>query len=460
MIKLPQTVVVSLGAASLMMTAMSSVLPPTERSRLATVSAVLDVTPPVAVIALPTRGQVVSNVDRDGALDLGVAGTAAAADLDRWLLDVGSGGSFSGWTTIAAGSSPLTSACLGTWHTGPLTNGTYTIRLQVWDKAKNRSVATSTVALANFTVMEDVLEFDVGSDAAVKFTSVVPFPLTETLVIKNQQGTVVRTLVSQQRPQGTYNDTWDGRNDAGSLVPDAPYFYVATVTDGPRSLVWDLTNQFLNNYFDSKESLHIQPFDPFNNRPMTFAYNSPVPGNVTISVLTRSQSSNDCDQPPEKALCVVNRKYEESGPHTFVWAGVDPVGVYRASNYSLVSVTTVRDDFSKNAVVVYGTKPTIGHVAITPPVVSPGQSATVSFDLSTFHNQPADVRVKFLNQSSLSTLRTIMLRAQRPGVVSAPWDGRSDNGDLVAPGFYTITVTATDTIGNQVSGQILATVNR
>jgi hypothetical protein len=29
---------------------------------------------------------------------------------------------------------------------------------------------------------------------------------------------------------------------------------------------------------------------------------------------------------------------------------------------------------------------------------------------------------------------------------------------FVAPGFYTITVTATDGIGNQVQGQILATV--
>jgi hypothetical protein len=186
-----------------------------------------------------------------------------------------------------------------------------------------------------------------------------------------------------------------------------------------------------------------------------------VAGLVTISVFGTRLTSNECDQPPENALCLVNRRYEESGLHTFVWAGVDSTGVYRASAYSLLSITTIRDRFAKSAVVLFGTRPTVSNVEINPPAFGPGLAApVVSFDLETYDSRPADVTITFLSQASLSTLRTIRLPAQSPGHITVPWDVRADNGAFVAPGFYTITVMATDAIGNLAQGQILATVRR
>ena len=38
------------------------------------------------------------------------------------------------------------------------------------------------------------------------------------------------------------------------------------------------------------------------------------------------------------------------------------------------------------------------------------------------------------------------------------WDGRSDNGDPVAPGGYTVTCTVTNTRGDVVTAQALTTV--
>ena len=155
----------------------------------------------------------------------------------------------------------------------------------------------------------------------------------------------------------------------------------------------------------------------------------------------------------------MNRRYEESGSHTFVWAGVDSTGAYVGNNYTRFTVSTIRDQFAKNAVVLFGSKPTVQNVAVNPPVLDPTFSTTtVSFDLGTYQNQGANMTIAFLNQSSLSTLRTITLPNQTPGHVTVTWDGRADNGMLVAPGFYTLTVTATDGIGNQVQGQVLATV--
>jgi len=68
------------------------------------------------------------------------------------------------------------------------------------------------------------------------------------------------------------------------------------------------------------------------------------------------------------------------------------------------------------------------------------------------------VTVAFYNQSSASVLRSIQLTNQAPGNISVAWDGKADNGMLVAAGYYTVTVTAGDSIGKQTIGQILTTV--
>ena len=327
---------------------------------------------------------------------------------------------------------------------------------------RGRLVLDTTATAAAFTASQDVLEFSAASGGSVKYTSVVPIIMIETLVVKNRQGQVVRTLVSNlQRVDGTYVDAWDGRNDAGMLVPDGPYFYVVTVDDGVNAFTWDLSAQYWGNYTNYTDGLGIQSFDPFNNCPLRFSYSFDQPGRVTIALTSEILYKGfSCENPPPSgALCLVNRKYEESGAHTFVSAGVDVAGVYRAGGFKYLTLVTERGVFAKNAVVLFGSKPTVQNLVVTAPVLAPGQNeSTVAFDLGTFQSQPADVTVTFLNQSSVSVLRTITLPAQSPGHVTVPWDGRADNGMCVAPGAYTITVTVADTIGNQVQGQILATV--
>ena len=118
-----------------------------------------------------------------------------------------------------------------------------------------------------------------------------------------------------------------------------------------------------------------------------------------------------------------------------------------------------RDTFSKNAVVLYGSKPGITAVAVTPPIYGPvAGNQTISYTLATTLGQTATVTVTFMNQDSLSVLRTITVPSVVAGARTVLWDGKADNGMWVAPGYYTVTVLATDPIGNQASGQILTTV--
>jgi hypothetical protein len=220
-------------------------------------------------------------------------------------------------------------------------------------------------------------------------------------------------------------------------------------------MVWDLTNEYLNDYATRADGLNLQWFDPWNNRPQTVTYSFPQAGRVTIAFAPTTGVYQTCS-PPQ--FCLVVQRYEESGTHTYYWAGVDATGAERGEIQG-IAIASDHKNFSKNAVVVYGTKPVLSAVAVGPPVFGPAVGTqTVWFNLSTYQNQPVDMTITFLNQSSLSILRTLHLTGQMPGTVAAVWDGRADNGMLVAPGSYLVTATVTDGLGNQVSGQILTTI--
>ena len=250
------------------------------------------------VLQAPASGSPLSNVARAVATDAEIAGSVGGAGLTRWVLDAGSGEAPASWTGIAEGTAPVSGGLLGVWHTGALANGPYTLRLQAWNAAGRRSESRVGVTVANFSLRQDRIELDTASGSAVTYTSVVPFPLTETLAIKDKDCRVVRTLANAARPAGTYADAWEGRDDAGAHLPDGPYFVVATVSDGTHSMAWDQRHEFLDNYFDSKDALEIAPFDPFDNRPLAVTYTSPVAGNVTISLFNKSLAAH---RAPENA---------------------------------------------------------------------------------------------------------------------------------------------------------------
>jgi flagellar hook assembly protein FlgD len=410
---------------------------------------------PTLAITSIVSGQTLSNVYQNGSSDVSVVGSVRNTALRNWVLDYGLGTTPTSWTQLTSGTTEKNAAQLYLWPTLPVTNAGYVLRLRSWDSAGNDYALSLPITVGNFQITQPgIYQLNQTTGDTITYTSLIPFTLTETVVFKNAAGTTMRTLVNTSRAIGSYSDAWNGRGDTNQYLPDAPYFYVATVTDGSHTMTWDLSNQYLGGtmgyYVPS-----FSAFDPFNNQPLTFTYSSNGPARNYIAVSPNAgEHVSTCDPPN---FCLVNGKYEEGGTqHTISWAGVNATGALQPAQ----SMGAAQDPnkFQQNAVVVFGTKPTVTNVRVTPPVAGIGTSQTVSFSLTTFQNQTANITITFLNQGSLSVLRTIQLTGQSPGTVSVTWDGKADNGMPVAPGFYTITVTATDSIGNQASGQILGTI--
>lgn len=458
---------------------------------------VIDKTAPVSSITNPTQGAIVSNVYQNGSMNKDIIGTATDTNLNHWTLEYGAGAVPTVWNLINSGSSGISNNVLGTWATEGLANGTYAFKLSVFDNAGNVAVTNPlrTVTLGNFTMTQNVRQIDGHTVPAAKvfYTSIVPFTLNETIKIYSDPGRVNLTktiLNNQQRPAGTYNtDFWDGSKSTGACcAPDGPYFMFADITSGGFSMTWDVSNKPIGSALEEQdgEDFTFSSFDPFKNQPLTFTYNFSLPGRVRIvfrelnvPIAGKCHFEDDCVgliSHEYRQYCLIENEYQESGPHTIRWAGVDNMGKY-SNDLRCVGIVRREDTppdypqgafggFAQNAIVLYGTKPLVTNVAASPSAYGPyNGNQQITFNLTTYNSINADIVTKFQNlecsayaSPAQCILRTITQTNQSPGAKTVQWDGKADNGMWVAPGQYLVTVTVTDTLGNTVSGQTLTVV--
>ena len=428
-------------------------------SNTATVSVILDNTFPAVSISAPVAGTL-SNVHQNGSGTFTVTGGATDVHLTNWTLDYGAGASPTSWTTLNTGTTGVTNSPIGTWQTFPLTNGPYTLRLQAWDGAGNRAVLTQPYTVGNFALTSATYQINVASGQTQAITSIVPFTLNQTLVVKNASGTVVRTLFNGSRPGATYVDSWDGHSDAGLLLPDGPYFVSASVSDaggsmgmasvGPSFEPSTPTVDCCNPYATQSPT-----FDPFNNQPLVITFTSHYPGKITVFFTHNVPNPQD----PCSGYCFVRNVYKPPGTYVYYWSGVDDAWRLR-TDLNYVGAENLLFQLDASVIMTYGLAPTVSSPVVTPPFYGPAfGSQTVALDIASYQSQPVTVSVAYRNQASGSILRTITQTGMTPGHVVLTWDGRSDDGQWVAPGIYIVTATVTDAIGNSVSQQILTQVS-
>lgn len=427
----------------------------------AAVTTVVDLTVPAATLSSPASGQTYSNIRQNGGTSITATGSVSDTNLSDW--DIGHTGADGQLALFGTGMTSVSNGQLGVWSSAGASNGSYTVRLTARDKAGNKSVATAVVTVAHFSVTQNVHQANAAAGEHVTYTSIVPFPLTETLTIRNAAGAIVRTLANGTRAAGTYADQWDGRNDAGTLLPDGDYRYLAIATEGTSSMTWDLSGQMRGASatqlpypscsgrsmpLGSCEShaLAKRQYDPYANDPLKIHYSVAEPSRVSVVLSTVAETPATCDG---TTLCVVDGEYRPTGQHVETWAGVLGTGLYDPAARPFVTVIRRTDTFPKNVVVLYGAGPAVRVKAltVTPPLYSPeAGTMTIEFDLEAVGGTPVTVEMKIVRQAegvySASTLRTVTLTNQPAGRISHVWDGRASSGHWVGDGEYGLVVTA------------------
>jgi flagellar hook assembly protein FlgD len=346
-------------------------------------------------------------------------------------------------------------------------------------------VTVTPLSLSDFTALQNVYQLNASAGETVTYTSNVPVTLTETLTIKSDAtGAVVRTLVNGVvRAPGTYQDAWNGTNDAGLLAGDGAYRYFVTVSAGGSSVTWDDSAHHAGSTVTQLEYPKCRndagalvgcndssiTFDPYTNRPLRINYcvgtgNPPSCNGLTPSVVyVKALSASETDAICRSSDCAM-AGYQAGGSHEFIWYGRSWDDAWDLGKSTGVTVVRRNDIWPRSLTLVYGTAPTISNLVISMPVFNPASSAggfggeVFSISLSTFQSRSVTVKGEFRNLVSNSVLRTTITSPQAAGVATLNWDGRADNGAWVAPGIYQTTITITDSAGSITVLKPLVTV--
>ncbi|PYQ29651.1 MAG: hypothetical protein DMF56_11860 [Acidobacteria bacterium] len=362
--------------------------------------------------------------------------------------------------------------------------GSTTVQCTATDAHANSTYGSFTVTitaptLSDCTASQNVYQLNAATSGTVTYTSNVPTTLTEVLTIRSEAtGQTVRTLFNGVRGAGSYQDTWDGRNDAGQLVADGAYRYFVTVSASGSSFTWDdgthyagTTATQLPYALCRNDNATLVPcddssitFDPYVNKPLRVNYcvGSGTPpscsGTTPLIVIGKAVSGSETDATCTGLNCFLN-EFQSGGAHEFLWYGQSITSLFIGTSNRLTVIR--RDDtWPRNLTLVYGTAPQLSNLTISWLVFNPAGPSVEEFRINatTFQSRPVTIKGEFKNMAWGSILRTLTTASQSPGQIVLTWNGRADNGAWVAPGVYEATITVTDSAGSSTVIKPLITV--
>jgi len=371
----------------------------------------VDTTMPVASIVEPASGAVLRNT-------VSVTGSASDANLDNFTVEYGPAGGSGPWSVLATANTGVSNDVLTTWVTNdlgknaPYQNGDYLLRLTTSDKAGNTSTATVPVSIDNL-LLTDVTASSHTLDTYANQTATVSFsinkPATVTFKIVPEKlgpaGTPAYQTTLNCATAGPYSFTWDGKNTAGTVVPDEAYLYILDASDGTRTDGYAPTAPTGAGSISCSQATG---FEPAKNLPMTVTYTLAQPLRVNINITWGVFRYTVLDAFPAV-----------SGSHTFDWDGRSPdnklldtdARLYRCSvasflpeNYIITTGDTVK-------VVGLKTDPYALHLAY-------GQPTRITYTLS----RAAIVTLKLISPSG-ATFMLIDNQLQAPGLQGIEWNG-------------------------------------
>jgi len=269
----------------------------------------------------------------------------------------------------------------------------------------------------------------------------IKYNLSEDATVYNEiyrGDTLIRKVVQGQSKKAGYNtDYWDGKDDAGNLVPEGTYTAKIRAVDAAGQ--WgQVSNDFSAGYLPQVTGMSVDPY-PFNpatslNATVSFSLSSDARVTATIFKGFLVIRTLKTDQLMSK------------GSYLLTWDGKDddglqvPDGKYTCKIEAASPTISTFKSTANADITVEAAYPSITGISTSPLVVKIGYSASIRYTLS----EPATVTVQVLD--SLANV----VRDFRPelkangGYFTLAWDTRDNNGQLIATGEYILRITAVD----------------
>ena len=308
-------------------------------------------------------------------------------------------------------------------------------------------VEVSVGLVASLSVPDDTFDPVVGEQAAINTTISAGAPVR--LLILDDDRQVVRTLVDEVRPAGSYQDLWDGRNDAGDLLAQAPFYAVLEYDVAGNTERVDLTDTTGGVRYNPSRNSLPRTFYPFEDDLLRVGFN--VPSSRGASEILAFIGLFNVDT---RFITLLDRVPLGVGSHTIYWDGRAPDGSPAEPPPGDSFLFGIWGFTLPDNAIMIQSAPVISGVSVDPNYFDPGTGdfltpdapmAVVTYDL----DKTADVELTVTNLDTGVVLRRIFV----PGVAAGndhtiAWDGRADGGLFVDKGDYRLTLRAIDSVGS------------
>jgi len=332
--------------------------------------------------------------------------------------------------------------------------GTFTVTYRVTDNTQMSSIDQLQITVnvqVSLSRAKDTINPLSGETTGITTSINAPSPVS--VIIRDQVGSTIRTLVNQTRNGGSYTDIWDGKDDDGNVVNDGIYYTVLqyTTPDGATN-EYDLTKKTGGSqYTPYRYSVaRAAPADPFADSflPVIFRLDKASEVTLFVGVLYTTNT---------RIRTILNRVPLPKGTHTIYWDGLDDQGNIAkppAGNSLILGIWGYY--LPDNAICVTGGTPILSNVAAEPNYYSPfsekcdgqgkGEGVTLTYDLS---EAVSKVTLQVFRMEDGNLVRSYMENNILAGSNSIFWDGKNNGGEYVDIGDYRIGLMATDADGNE-----------
>ncbi len=343
-------------------------------------------------------------------------------------------------------SSPTSPATSHTYANG----GVFAPALRVTDNDGLTSTDTVEVIVnltASLTIPDDTFDPAAGETTAIHAD--ISAGVRVRLRVKDAGRAVVRTLVDEFRVAGSYDDVWDGTNDAGEPLTQGEYYAVLEYDFDSETRVVDLTDTTGGTRYNPSRNRLPITFSPYEDDFLTI--NFTIPANWGVSEVEVFIGLFNTDT---RFINLLNRDPFGVGTHTIYWDGLDANGNFAVPPPGDRFLFGIFGYTLPDNAIMLQTAPVISNVSVdpnffdpsTPDFLTPANPiATVTYDL----DKLANVELTVTNLNTGRVLRSIQELNVTAGTGNTiEWNGRADNGLFVDAGDYRLALQATDSNGS------------
>lgn len=318
--------------------------------------------------------------------------------------------------------------------------GTYypRVRINLSDGSSAEDVKQVTVtATVSLSLNTDTL--DAQAAGSVTVTTVLSAATRASLVVETRAGSPVRTLLPfTDRTAGTYNDIWDGKNDAGQYVAEGIYKVVLLYDLNGTQQRLDLSTSTGGSEYNPPRTSIPATFEPYNNRPLAIDFTL-----TRASEVTAFMGSFNVDT---RYVTFYTRQPFGRGTYRITWNGENAEGqiikpapgdsfLFGIFGYTLPN----NGVFVRNGV-------QLSALSSSPPIFDPTgltpQATPILCNVQFTLSLPATAELVIQDTITGAVVNRIQYPALPAGLNNVKWDGKTSDGRYAAPGTYRLGITA------------------